>query len=111
MIEPGLINAEVTERDGDTDDIHDGINGADFVKVNVFQRHAMNAGFRFRDGPEEAMREDAGSCRQPALVEQFHDVAVVPVRVLFGMTDHQMLCAKSGPLNLIDNEGNPRDAQ
>ncbi len=39
--------AELFQRDGRTDNVHDGIHRADFVKVDFVRRQAVNSPFRF----------------------------------------------------------------
>src|SRR5260370_11423245 len=47
--------AEVMKTDASADDVHDGIDGTHFVKMNFFERHVVDAGFGFAK-----FREDRG---------------------------------------------------
>ena len=51
------INAEMRAPHGRADDIDDGVDGADFVEVNLLDGHGVNLGFGFT----EQLKREAGT--------------------------------------------------
>ena len=48
---------EVVEADRRGCDVHDGVDGADFVEMHLFDRLAVRLGFRFGDDAEHLQRQ------------------------------------------------------
>ena len=44
-----FLNAEGVESDAGANNVNDGVHGADFVKVNLFERHIVDMGFGFAE--------------------------------------------------------------
>src|SRR5712664_373216 len=44
-----LFNTHRVEPDASADDIHDGVNSANFMKVNLFERNVVDTGFGFAE--------------------------------------------------------------
>jgi len=42
-----FFDAEGVKADAGANDVHDGVNGADFVKMNFLERHVVDSGFGF----------------------------------------------------------------
>ena len=64
------IGAEPLEREHRADDVDDRVEGADFVKVDLLDRHLVNRGFRLREPLEERLRAVAPRRRERRLVDQ-----------------------------------------
>ncbi len=65
------------------------------MKMNRFQSHAMNLGFRFADAAEDAARQFPGLCSQGTVRQHAVDVAPGSVMVLF-FAVHGQLAAGDG---------------
>lgn len=79
------IGLEVIQSDGGPDDISDGIKGTDFVKVDLFDRRAMNFGFGFRDPGKDGQAPLLDGIGQAGAVDEIANLAkgpAVAVRVI-----------------------------
>ncbi len=56
-----VIDAEPVEREDESDDVDDGIDGSDFVKMDFVDRHLMNRRLRFGRAAETC--ESPAPCR------------------------------------------------
>src|SRR5262249_23684995 len=73
---------ELIEREGDTDDVADGIDGADFVEVHLFNIDAVDGGFGFAQRLEDAFGGGFGAVGRSARIHganHFDDAAEVAV--------------------------------
>ena len=79
------LDAEQIEADGGARDVGDAVEGADFVEVDLLQRHAMHRRLRLGQPAEDAQGQVALPVGQPAAAEDlFHvrqngDGRVLPV--------------------------------
>ncbi len=78
-----FFHAEELETDADADDVGDGIQRTDFVKLHVFRRLAMDSALRDRDTLEDGERMLFDEVRKLAVLDQFPNLAVAAtVRVV-----------------------------
>ena len=69
------LNAEIVQADCRRDDVCDGINRADFMKMNLIGGNAMSLGFRLCDDAENFFCQRTGRSRHfPAVNDGFHVV-------------------------------------
>ena len=76
-----VVDAEVVEADRGGCDVDDGVDGADFVEMHLFDRLAVRFGFRFGDDAKYLQCESAGAGRQAAAVQDGSDIRQIPVHV------------------------------
>jgi hypothetical protein len=77
-----MFDAELFKAKASTNDIHNGVYGADFVKVNSFWGNAMNSSFNFGQSPENCLGTFFDARRQVGCFEDgnnFTNAAPVPV--------------------------------
>ena len=79
-----FLDVEPINSDGNGDDIDDGIDGSDLVKVNFFDCRSVNFRFRFGHGVKDSKREISLVVIQPfGLVDDLTNIAQVAMGVLF----------------------------
>ena len=72
--------------DASADDVHDGVNGAHFVKMNFFERHVVDASFGFAKFCEDRAGAFAHLRSELRFLQEFEDGAERPMLLLvFGL--------------------------
>ena len=54
-----ILDSEVVQTTGCSNDIHDGIHSAGLMEVNLLQRTGVNPGFCLADNAEDLLRQSA----------------------------------------------------
>ena len=107
-----FIDAEQREADRGGGDIDDGVNRADLVKVNLFDRRTVDGRFGFGDGGEDAERQIALIVSQDfRTVDDLLNVGQMAVRVLFRMLHTQMLRAKAAAHHVLKMQRDAGEAE
>ena len=78
-VRPNELAGARIESDGRADDVHDGINRADFVKMNFARRYAMDFPLRHGDALEHGDRFLLHPGRELAARDQFLDLREIAV--------------------------------
>ena len=78
-------NAKAVEADGSGNDIHDGINSADFVEVDLIDRKVVCFRFCFRNEHENLLCDFTGMIRHGSAVNDRHDIRQIAVFVMVVM--------------------------
>ncbi len=78
------VGAEPLQGVHGADDVDDGVEGADFMEVDLLDRHVVNRGLGFRQALEQCLRAIASGRRQCRLVDQLEDPGEVPMRMRIG---------------------------
>ena len=72
-------NAKAVEADGSGNDIHDGIDSADFVEVDLIDRKVVCFRFCFRNEHENLLCDFTGMIRHGSAVNDRHDIRQIAV--------------------------------
>ncbi len=100
-----FVHTEQREADRGGRDIDDGVDRADFVKVNLLGSRAMHGRFGFGHGGEDAKCEIALVIGQHfRAVDDLLDISQVAVSVLFRVFDAEMLRAEAASQNFFHVE-------
>ena len=78
-------NAKAVEADGSGNDIHDGIDSADFVEVDLIDRKVVCFRFCFRNEHENLLCDFTGMIRHGSAVNDRHDIRQIAVFVMVVM--------------------------
>lgn len=78
-----FFDAERLDPGAGADDIRNGIKGADFVKADVLDGHAVDAAFRHGDAVKDTEGMFLDETGEVARLDQFADLAVIAA---FGMS-------------------------
>jgi len=78
-------NAKAVEADGSGNDIHDGIDSADFVEVDLIDRKVVCFRFCFRNEHENLICDFTGMIRHGSAVNDRHDIRQIAVFVMVVM--------------------------
>ncbi len=86
-----FVDAEEIKPNRHADDVHNRVNRADFVEMNLVERCPMHAGFRLGNVLEDFQRELLLRLGQLfGSLDQLGDVGKVPVSVLFRVLDFDL---------------------
>ena len=78
-------NAKAVEADGSGNDIHDGIDSADFVEVDLIDRKVVCFRFCFRNEHENLLCDFTGMIRHGSAVNDRHDIRQIAVFMMVEM--------------------------
>ena len=78
-------NAKAVEADGSGNDIHDGIDSADFVEVDLIDRKVVCFRFCFRNEHENLLCNFTGMIRHGSAVNDRHDIRQIAVFMMVVM--------------------------
>lgn len=78
-------NAKAVEADGSGNDIHDGIDSADFVEVDLIDRKVVCFRFCFRNEHENLLCDFTGMIRHGSAVNDRHDIRQIAVFMMVVM--------------------------
>jgi hypothetical protein len=96
-----LFDSKQIEREADADDVADGIDCADFVKMDLLDVDAVNCRFRFSKGAEYALGVCFHSLGDVDRVDHLKDAAEVPVSGRFGGHDKKFHRADAAALHTV----------
>ena len=85
------IGAEPFQRKHRSDDVDNGIERADLVQVDLFDRHVMNRCFDFREPLKHRLRAFAAGGRERRLVVQAEDLRQRAMRMMRGVRVVRMM--------------------
>ena len=78
-------NAKAVEADGSGNDIHDGIDSADFMEVDLIDRKVVCFRFCFRNEHENLLCDFTGMIRHGSAVNDRHDIRQIAVFMMVVM--------------------------
>ncbi len=99
------VDAEQVDGEAGSDDIADGIDGAHFVEVDFFEGRAVNGGFGFGEGAEDAFGGGFHGFGEGGGGDQVDDVVEVPVFVLFFEGDFKFGGGDATAVDAVPGEG------
>ena len=81
-----LVDAQQLQGDGRPDDVHDAVDGADLVEVDLLDGAAVDLGLGLGQSVEDGPRPVGGPLGQAGVVDQVQDVGEAPavVRLVSG---------------------------
>ena len=107
-----FIDAEQVKSDRRSNDVHDRVDRADFVEMNLVERRAMHAGFGLGDVLEDFQSELLLRLGQFfGSLDQLDDVGEVPVSVLFWVFDFDLQRSEAPFDDRLDVQFDVRQAE
>lgn len=107
-----FINAEQIEPNRRADDVHDRVDRADFVKMNLVERRSMHASLCLGDVLEDFERELLLRLGQfLGSLDQLGDVSEMPVGVLFWVFDFDLQRSEAPFNDSLDVQFDVRQAE
>ena len=70
-----VVDAEPLHREHDADDVDDGVDGADFVQVNLVDRHVVDRGLGLAEALEQRLGAGLPRRRQRRVTDEVRDLA------------------------------------
>jgi hypothetical protein len=96
------FDAQQLEADARADDIYNRVERAHLVKMNLFDRHIMNARFRFRESRKDLRGAGLNTDAQARAFDELENLAQTPVVMLLARPHVRAHGADARALNLLE---------
>jgi hypothetical protein len=107
-----LVRGKQVESHSRADNVDDRVNRADFMEVNLLDCAAMDASLRLGDDAKDAERQFLLAAGKGAgRFDEARNIAEVPMRLLFGMADAEILRAKASLDDCFERQLNAGEAE